>query len=99
MCKNHSHAVATSAIMLADGAGINVILAQVATDMAVEDGFTGMKLIAPQGATLLIVSQSEGAASFLPDRVMEALAVLLSMDLTMLPNNGGGINPLTPKMP
>jgi hypothetical protein len=99
MCRNHSHVATTTALMLQGTDGISVILGQLQSDLTVEDGFSGTRLIAPPGATLLIVSQNTGEASSLQSRVMAVLGGLLSMDLATLPNNGGDTNLRTPKKP
>jgi hypothetical protein len=99
MCRNHSHATVTTAVVLGNGDGTSVILAEVGTEIAIEDSSTGLRLTAPQGTTLLIVLQRPEEESSLQDRVTGALAELLSMDLKTHHSSGGDTSPLTPKTP
>jgi hypothetical protein len=86
-------------LAMANEDGTGVVLAQTQQELVVENHSTGAMLMAPQGATLLIVLPSPAGASSLPDRVTRALAELLSMDLTVLPSNGGDINLVMPRTP
>lgn len=79
MCRNHSHMALQTLVVLVGDDGSHVSMGTCPQPITAECPSFGGKFTAPANSIVLIVSPAEGAESYLPEAVMEALSVLLSM--------------------